>query len=124
MAPAGETMTLVFKRAALEQLAEPAAVFADAERWTEAIGLVADEPPERLSSYADRGGIAPDFLSSTGGQTGGLAVVRQRFRTERHVFVGTTDGDRQLAQSLGWEFLAVSEAAEAAGWELARDADR
>ena len=124
MAAAGETMTLVFKYAALERLADPAAVFEDAGRWTEVVGLVSDEGPDRLSAYADREGIDPDILSSAGGQTGGLAVVRQQFPTERHVFVGTTDEDRQLAQSLGWEYLPVAEAAEAADWTLARDADR
>lgn len=124
MATAGATLTLVFKRAALERLADPAAVFADATDWTEAIGLVSDDDPERLSSYAQREGLDPDFISSAGGQTGGLAVIRQQFSTERHVFVGTTDEDRGLAESLGWEFLPVEEAAEAAGWTLAADAGR
>lgn len=118
------TMTLVFKRAALDRLADPAAVFADARRWTEVIGLVSEEAPERLSSYADRESIDPDFTSSAAGQTGGLAVVRQQFATERHVFVGTTDADRGLAESLGWEYLDVEDAAEAAEWTLADDADR
>lgn len=119
MARAGETMTLVFERAALERLADPAAVFDDASGWTEVVGLVSDEPPERLSSYADRERIDPDVLSSAGGRTGGLAVVRQQFSTDRHVFVGTTDEDRRLAESLGWEYLPVTEAAEDAGWTLA-----
>lgn len=117
-------MTLVFERDALERLADPARVFDDATRWTDAIGLVSDDAPERLSTYADREGIDPDFLSSAGGQTGGLAVIRQQFATERHVFVGTTTADQALAESLGWEFLPVSEAAEAAGWTLARDDPR
>lgn len=124
MAASGESMTLVFKRAALERLADPAAVFEDARRWTEVVGLVSDEAPERLSSYAGREGIDPDFLSSAGGQTGGLAVVRQQFPTDRHVFVGTTDGDRQLSSSLGWEYLDAAEAAEAADWTLVADDGR
>jgi hypothetical protein len=118
------SMTLVFKRAALERLADPAAVFADAREWTEVVGLVSDEAPERLSAYADREGIDPEFISSARGQTGGLAVVRQQFPTERHVFVGTTDDDRGLAESLGWEYLPVSEAAAAADWSLAAEAGR
>lgn len=120
----GETMTLLFERAALERLADPEAVFEDAEQWTAVIGLVSDEAPEQLSSYADRENIDPDLLSSAGNQTGGLAVVRQQFSTDRHVFVGTTDEARQLAQSLGWEFLTVAEAAEAADWTRTEDANR
>lgn len=125
MAASGDgSMTLVFKRAALDRLADAAAVFDDAERWTEVIGLVSDEAPERLSSYASQEGLEPDFLSSSRGQTGGLAVVRQQYPTERHVFVGTTDDDRQLAQSLGWEYLDVHDAADAAGWTRVEEEDR
>lgn len=124
MVSGGASMTLVFKRGALERLADPAAVLADAREWTEVVGLVSDGAPERLSAYADREGIDPDFISSARGQTGGLAVVRQQFPTERHVFVGTTDADRGLAESLGWEYLPVTEAAEAADWTLAGAADR
>lgn len=124
MTAAEGSLTLVFKRAALERLAHPPRVFEDARQWTEVIGLVSDEAPERLSSYADREGIDPDFISSAGGQTGGLAVVRQQFPTDRHVFVGTTDEDRQLSNSLGWEYLPVTEAAEAAEWPLAAEDGR
>jgi hypothetical protein len=124
MVSGGASMTLVFERAALERLADPAAAFADAREWTTAIGLVSDEAPERLSAYADREDIDPDFISSARGRTGGLAVIRQQFTTERHVFVGTTDEDRGLAESLGWEYLPVTEAADAADWTLAADDDR
>lgn len=124
MNAAETTMTLVFKRVALERLAEPASVFEDARRWTEGIGIVSDDDPERLASYADREELDPDFLSSVTGQTGGLAILRQQLSTDRHVFVGTTDEDRQFAESLGWEFLGVRDAAEAADWTLAADAGR
>lgn len=120
----GASMTLVFKRAALDRLADPEAVFDDAAQWTEVIGLVSDDAPERLAAYAEREGLDPDFLSDARGQTDGLAVVRQQFSTERHVFVGTTDEDRQLAQSLGWEYLAIEDAAEAADWTRVEDVDR
>lgn len=124
MVSGDESMTLVFKRAGLERLADPGLVFDDARQWTEVVGLVSDEAPEHLSSYAAQEGIDPDFISSASGQTGGLAVARQQFATERHVFVGTTDEDRQLAESLGWEYLPLAEAADAAGWTLAQEAGR
>lgn len=115
------SLTLVFNRAALECLQDPAGVLADAGTWTEVIGLVADEEPDRIAAFADHAGIHPDVISSRGGQTGGLAAVRQQFSTDRHVFVGTRDEDRQIAQSLGWEFVPVTEAADAADWMLADD---
>lgn len=124
MAASGGSITLVFTFAAVRRLAEPAAALEDAARWSEVVGLVSDEEPERLSAYADRVGIDPDFLSSARGGAGGLAVARQQFPTERHVLVGTTEEDRQLAGSLGWEYLPVAEAADAADWSLAADASR
>lgn len=119
-----ETLTLVFERAALERLADPEAAVADAEAWTEAIGLVSDDAPEHLSAYADRVNVDPGFISSAGGQSGGLAVARQQFATERHVFVGAAAEDRSLAESLGWEFLPIEDAAEKAGWTLAEERGR
>lgn len=118
------SITLVFNRAALERLADPASVFADARTWTAVLGLVSDRAPERLPAYAERTGIDPDVLSREGGQTGGLAAVRQQFPTDRHVFVGMTDEDRRTAESLGWEYLSVGEAAEAADWSLAERGGR
>lgn len=120
----GGQLTLVFKLGALERLADPAAAFGDAEQWTAVLGLVSDDAPERLSRAADRLNVSPDVLSAAGGQTGGLAVIRQQYPSDRHVFVGTSDEDRRLAESLGWEYLAVEDAAEAADWPLADADDR
>lgn len=109
-------MTLAFDRGALERLARPADAVADARRWSDRVGVVGDAPVAD-SEVVDA--VEPDFISGEGGAAGSLAAVRQRFPSERHVFVGTADSDRDTVQALGWEYLPVAEAAEKAGWALA-----
>jgi hypothetical protein len=115
MSPEGSTdMTLVFRAAALAELSDPPAAVEDANRWTRYVGIVADESPTALLAELDRRDVAVDFVGED--PIADLASVRQRFPTERHVFVGRSDEDRRTARSLGLEFLPLSEAAEKAGW--------
>lgn len=111
-------MTLVFTAAAVGRLAEPSAAVDDARRWSERVGVVADDAPGEVRSALERAGVEPDFVSGEKGTTGSLAAVRQRFPTDRYVVVGTDDGVRATAGALGWEYLSVEEAAEKAGWRL------
>lgn len=111
-------MTLVFELATLERLEHPATAVSDAREWSERIGIVSDGSPEGIVTFVDRHGVHADFTSGKGSVAGSLAVARQRFPTDRHVFVGTDGADRELAQSLGWEYLDVGEAAEKAGWQV------
>lgn len=111
-------MTLVFSLAALERLARPADAIADAQRWSRHVGVVADDA-SRLRATIEEAGAEPDVVSGEGGKAGSLSAIRQRFPTERHVFLSTVEADGQMARALGWEFLPLSEAAEKAGWELA-----
>lgn len=111
-------MTLVFALSALEQLAHPGDALVDAREWTEHVGIVSDVPPDELKSRVRAAGVEPDFVSGEGGQAGTLAAIRQRFPTDRHVFVGTTDEDRETAEALGWEYRPVETAAEKAEWGL------
>lgn len=113
-------MTLVFALPALERLAEPAEVVADARRWSDHVGVAGDAPSTELTAAVDRLGLDPDFVSRVG-TAGSLAAIRQRFATERHVFVGTSDDDRGISEALGWEYLPVGDAAAKAGWTLADD---
>lgn len=117
-------MTLVFELDALRRLAAPGDAFRDARSWTEHVGVVSDEEPERVRAFADRIDVSPDFTGSVTGEPDGLTVVRRQFPAARHVFVGTTDPDATAARSHGWEFLHVAEAADAAGWSLAESAGR
>jgi hypothetical protein len=111
-------MTLIFALEALERLVQPGVAVSDAQEWSEHIGVVSEESFEEVRSFLDRHDVRADFTSGDGNLAGSLAVARQRFPTERHVFLGTGDADRELAQSLGWEYLDVDEAAGEAGWQV------
>lgn len=122
MSVAGEgPMTLLFTVSAVRRLAEPGAVIAEARGWSEHVGVVADdmESVETTRAFVDELEAEPDLVAGQVG--GGLAHLRQRLRTDRHVLVGTTDEQEQLAPALGWEFKTIEAAAEAAGWPLRDD---
>lgn len=118
MSPEGSEMTLVIALAALRRLSDPAAAVADADRWTAGVGVTAEDHDE-LTTFLDREGVEPDFVSGERGVIGGLAAVRQRVNTDRHVFVGTTAEAKATAETVGWEYLDLEEAATKAGWHLA-----
>ncbi|MCH7659393.1 MAG: hypothetical protein IH933_02025 [Euryarchaeota archaeon] len=112
-------MTLAFDLAALEALAEPDRVFTDARQWTEYVGVVSEKPTYVVTNFTRKHRIRQDFFSGPRGRKESLESVKDQFDTERHVFVGTNEDDEDLAQRVGWEYLPVEGAAEAAGWELA-----
>ncbi|ADJ14637.1 DUF7124 domain-containing protein [Halalkalicoccus jeotgali] len=115
-------MTLAFDLAALQELAEPDRVFTDARQWTEYVGVVSEKPTYVVTNFTRKHRIRQDFFSGPRGREESLESVREQFDTERHVFVGTGEEDRELAERVGWEYLPVADAAEAAGWTLADDA--
>jgi hypothetical protein len=115
-------MTLAFDLAALQELAEPDRVFTDARQWTEYVGVVSEKPTYVVTNFTRKHRIRQDFFSGPRGREESLESVREQFDTERHVFVGTGDDDRELAERVGWEYLPVEDAADAAGWDLAADA--
>ena len=116
-------MTLAFELTALQELAEPGAVFDDARRWSKYVGVVSDKPTYVVTNFTRKNRIRQDFFSGPKGKGESLESVREQFDTDRHVFVGTTDDDRDLAGEYEWEFLDVEEAAEAAEWQLAGEED-
>jgi hypothetical protein len=112
------TMTLAFELAALQRLAKPDAVFTDARQWTEYVGVVSEEPTYVVTNFTREHRIRQDFFSGPRGREDSLESVGEQFRTDRHVFIGTEDADRDLAERVEWEYLDVEAAADAAGWEL------
>lgn len=116
-------MTLAFELSALEALADPEGAFGGARQWTEYVGVVSDEPTYVVTNYTRKHRIRQDFFSGPRGKAESLDSVREQFDTERHVFVGTSEEDRELAEQEAWEYLDVEEAAEAAGWTLADEAE-
>ncbi|MFC7008066.1 DUF7124 domain-containing protein [Halalkalicoccus salilacus] len=116
-------MTLAFDLSALQALAEPDRVFTDARQWTEYVGVVSEKPTYVVTNFTRKHRIRQDFFSGPRGREESLASVQEQFDTERHVFVGTNEEDRELAERVDWEYLPVEDAAEAAGWTLAADAE-
>lgn len=114
-------MTLAFELDALQQVADPEVVFADVRGWTEYAGVVSEKPTYVVTNFTRKNRIRQDFFSGPRGKGESLDSVRQQFDTDRHVFVGTTDEDAALADELGWEFLSIEDAAEAAEWALSDD---
>lgn len=114
-----DSMTLAFDLAALEELADPEAVFQDARTWSEYVGIVSERPTYVVTKFAREHRIRQDFFSGPRGRAESLDQIGEQFQTDRHVFVGASEADAELAESVGWEYLSVMEAADAADWELA-----
>jgi hypothetical protein len=111
-------MTLAFDLEALKDFAHPDAVFTDARQWSEYVGVVSEKPTYVVTNFTRKHRIRQDFFSGPRGREESLENVREQFGTERHVFVGTTDEDADLAARTDWEYVDVGSAAEAADWRL------
>ncbi len=116
-------MTLAFELAALQALADPSVVFNDARQWTEYVGVVSEKPTYVVTNFTRKHRIRQDFFSGPRGVVESLENVKEQFDTDRHVLVGASDDDAAAAESAGWEYLPVEQAADAAGWELGGDDD-
>ncbi|WP_306053112.1 DUF7124 domain-containing protein [Natronococcus wangiae] len=119
----GSDMTLAFELEALKELAKPESVFEDARGWSEYIGVVSEKPTYVVTNYTRKNRIRQDFFSGPRGKRESLEAVKDQFDTERHVFIGASDEDEQLAEDVDWEYLPVEDAAEAADWIIATDVD-
>ncbi|MCQ4333786.1 hypothetical protein KM295_09895 [Natronomonas sp. F2-12] len=111
-------MTLAFELEALKELTDPEAVFSDARSWSEYVGVISEKPTYVVTNFTRKNRIRQDFFSGPRGRAESLENVRSQFQTDRHVFVGLTDEDEELAESVDWEFLPLEQAAEAAGWAI------
>ncbi|WP_435065620.1 DUF7124 domain-containing protein [Halobaculum sp. EA56] len=110
-------MTLAFELTALKSLADPNTVFNDARGWTEYVGVVSEKPTYVVTNFTRKHRVRQDFFSGPRGVVESLENVKRQFDTDRHVFVGTSEEDREVAEETGWEYLPLEQAAEAAGWE-------
>ncbi|WP_436345736.1 DUF7124 domain-containing protein [Natronorubrum sp. FCH18a] len=119
----GSDMTLAFELEALKELASPESVFEDARGWTEYIGVVSEKPTYVVTNFTRKNRIRQDFFSGPRGKAESLEGVKDQFDTDRYVLIGSGEEDEQLADEVGWEFLAVEDAAEAADWIVASSVD-
>lgn len=119
MAASDGTMTLAFELSALERLVDPEEVFQDARQWSDYIGIISEKPTYAVTKFAREHRIRQDFFSGPRGREESLEQIRKQFESDRYVFIGTTDDDADLAETVEWEYLPVEEAASSAEWELA-----
>ncbi|UIO99555.1 hypothetical protein Hbl1158_13660 [Halobaculum sp. CBA1158] len=128
--PHGETkseMTMAVSYAAIRSLANLHAALADAETWTDYVGIVGDVDAHVINKFQRDNKLDLDFFNGTGTGPGErLEEVgpNSMFYADRMVLVGVeSNGERAWAERAGWEFVPLAEAAEASGWALADDVD-
>lgn len=119
----GGTMTLGFDLSAMHRLADPEQAVGEAREWAAYVGVISDEPGA-ATEYARHHAVRQDFFAEEHDRRGSLEFLRERFPTERHVFVGTDHRHRSTAAATGWEYLDIEEAAAKAGWDLVVTDDR
>ena len=112
-----EQLTLAFSLAAVKRLAAPEDVFADATTWSQNVGVVSREP-RAAHQYVREHDLRQDFFTGERSIGESLALIKRQFATDRYVFLGTTAGDRSLADSTGWEYYSIEEGAAKAGWDV------
>ncbi|MDR5672756.1 Uncharacterized protein AArcCO_0006 [Halalkaliarchaeum sp. AArc-CO] len=121
MDPGSSDMTLAFELEALKELADPNAVINDARQWTKYLGVVSEKPTYVVTNFTRKHRIRQDFFSGPRGVTESLENVKDQFDTERYVLVGNSEDAEEIAENVGWEYLPLSDAAEAADWQIAAD---
>ncbi|QZX98376.1 DUF7124 domain-containing protein [Halobaculum rubrum] len=123
--PHGETksdMTMALSYRAVRSLSSLHAALADAETWTDYVGIVGDVDAHVINKYQRDNRLDLDFFNGTGtGPSERLEEVgpTSMFYADRMVLVGVESaGERVWAERAGWEFVPLAEAAEASGWAL------
>jgi len=128
--PHGETkseMTMALSYRAIRSLSNLHAALADAETWTDYVGIVGDVDAHVINKYQRDNRLDLDFFNGTGtGPSERLEEVgpNSMFYADRMVLVGVESaGERAWAERAGWEFVPLAEAAESSGWAIDGDED-
>lgn len=116
-------MTLAFSLAALKRLADPKAAFSETMEWSKYVGVVSDKPQYVAMKFTRDHQLPKHFLPRPGGEKRQTledvhSVSSEYEATDRYVFVGTTETDRDIADATDWEYIPIKQAADAAGWSL------
>jgi hypothetical protein len=111
-------LTLVLSLGAARRLADPAAAFAEARRWSRYVGIVANDA-DAVDRFVRERGVENDYALRNWDKWGTLGDIHEAANTPRHVFVGTDAADRRVATHVGFEYRPIREAAERADWTLA-----
>ncbi len=115
-----DDMTTAFTYGALGRLKHLQTALADANGWSDWIGIVGDVPAHVITTFQRENGVDADFFNGAGaGPAERLADIDRSsmFFAERMVVIGLP-GEEWFAEEAGWEFVPLETAAEGAGWEL------
>jgi hypothetical protein len=110
-------VTLAFSLAAIDRLADPSAVFADATAWSRSIGIV-DGDTELIQETVTEYSLRQDYDMEGRDKWFVLEKICETTETPRHVYIGASDEDMRVSTLFCWEYLRVTTAAEEADWTL------
>lgn len=111
-------MTLAFSLSAAEGLAVPVDAFTDAGVWSQHVGIVSEDR-RATERYIRNHGLTQDFFTGEYNKAENLMLINRQYESDRYVYLGTTEDDRQAANAAGWEYLPIEDAAAQADWKLA-----
>jgi len=115
-------LTLAFSLSAIEWLADPNAVFEDAQTWSRYIGLI-DDDTGRIEQLVAEQDLRQDFDLEGRDKWLTLEEIHETTPTPRHVYVGASDDDMRVSTMFDWEYIRVTEAAEKAGWAVSEPSE-
>jgi hypothetical protein len=116
-----DEMTLAFTYNAITRLSQLHGALADANEWTDWIGLVGDVEAYVINKFQRDNHLDLDFFNGSGTGPGErLAAIDEHsmFYAERMVVVGVAGEDESVAEEAGWEFVPLEDAAAKAGWDV------
>jgi hypothetical protein len=113
-------MTMALSYRAIRRLENVSAALADAENWTDYLGIVGDVDATVINKFQRDNVLDMDFFNGSGtGPAERLDAVgpNSMFYAERMVLVGVDEREQAWAQEADWEFVPLDTAAAEAGWE-------
>ena len=110
-------ITLAFSLSAIDRLADPSAVFADAAAWSRSIGII-DGDTERIQQIVAEYELRQDFDVAGRDKWFLLEEICETRSTPRHVYIGASDEDMRVSTMFCWEYVRVTAAADKAGWTV------
>jgi hypothetical protein len=116
-----DEMTLAFTYNAITRLSHLHGALADANEWTDWIGIVGDVEAYVINKFQRDNHLDLDFFNGSGTDPGErLAEIGEHsmFYAERMVVVGVEGEDEYVAEEAGWEFVPLSDAAAKADWDV------
>jgi hypothetical protein len=117
-----DDMATAYTYDAVQRLENPRVALAEANEWSDWIGLVGDVEAHAINAFLREHQLDIDFFNGSGdGPAERLADIGEHsmFYSERMVVVGT-DSEKWIADESDWEFVPLVEAASKAGWELSQ----